>query len=90
MSPIGNILNLVLSLLVLVKYLIIGRCLLSFFPAVNWYQQPFRLIASIVDPIMAPFRGLIPPLGGLDLSPIILFFLLDILEGLLKHNIHAF
>lgn len=63
-------------------YLIIARCLLSFFPAINWSSQPWLAIRGATDPAMAPFRNLIPPIGGLDLSPILLFFLLNILKML--------
>lgn len=63
-------------------YLIIGRCLLSFFPAINWNSQPWLAIRGATDPVMTPFRNIIPPIGGLDLSPILLFFLLNILKSL--------
>ena len=35
------------------------------------------------EPVLAPFRRVIPNLGGLDISPIVAFILLNILEGLL-------
>ncbi len=63
-------------------YLIIARCILSFFPAINWNNQPWLAIRGATDPAMAPFRNIIPPIGGLDLSPILLFFLLNILKML--------
>jgi YggT family protein len=44
-------------------------------------QHPLLLLArQISDPAMAPFRKIIPPLGGLDLSPIFLFLSLSILQ----------
>ena len=35
----------------------------------------------LTEPIMAPFRQLIPPLGMFDLSPIILIFLLHFVQN---------
>ncbi len=35
-----------------------------------------RMLSAVIDPLMRPFRAIIPPLGGLDLSPI--FLLLSI------------
>lgn len=41
------------------------------------------LLHSLADPILKPFRGLIPPLGGFDLSPMIPIILLGALRVLL-------
>ena len=41
-------------------------------------HNPILLVArSISEPIMTPVRRLIPPIGGLDLSPMIMFFFLQ-------------
>jgi YggT family protein len=41
-------------------------------------------LSSITDPYLNVFRGLIPPLGGLDLSALVAFFALQIGGGLLS------
>jgi YggT family protein len=41
------------------------------------------LLHSLADPILQPFRGLIPPLGSFDLSPMIPIILLGALRVLL-------
>lgn len=64
----------------LVSLIIIIRIALSWFPNVNWWQQPFKLIHDITEPVLAPFRKLIPPIGGIDLSPIVLFVVLGFLH----------
>jgi YggT family protein len=46
---------------------IFGFCILSFFPAAR-YDGNFRLLDQFTAPIVRPFRRLVPPLGGLDLS----------------------
>jgi len=43
------------------------------------------LLQQITNPIMSPARKLIPPIGGLDLSPILVILALQILETLLLH-----
>lgn len=40
----------------------------------------FRFIAYYTDPYLNFFRSIIPPLGMLDLSPIVAFFALQIIE----------
>ena len=58
---------------------LVARCLLSFLPNINWFGQPFRALKDITDPILEPFRKIIPPIGGWDLSPIAAFFALQLL-----------
>ncbi len=47
------------------------------------YHPALALIQQIVEPVMAPARKLIPPLGGLDLSPMLVILVLLIIESAL-------
>ena len=49
--------------------------------APNSYNPALRLLHQIIDPVMAPFRKILPPLGVLDLSPIIFFMVLHIIRA---------
>ncbi|MGY4879233.1 YggT family protein [Vreelandella aquamarina] len=40
------------------------------------------LVMQLVEPIMAPVRNVIPPLGMIDLSPIVVFIAINLLDGL--------
>jgi YggT family protein len=40
-----------------------------------------ELVAQITEPVLAPFRRLIPNLGGLDISPIFAFIVLQLLQS---------
>jgi YggT family protein len=42
------------------------------------------LINQIVEPLMKPFRKMLPDMGGLDLSPILVFLVIQVLEVVLK------
>lgn len=64
--PLIQIVNMIFDVLV---WLIIIRCVLSFFSH-NPYQPVIRFIYDVTEPIMAPFRRLIPAAGGIDFSPI--------------------
>jgi YggT family protein len=44
------------------------------------YHPAIQLLHQLTEPIMAPFRKLLPPLGGLDLSPILVFLILNVVE----------
>jgi len=63
--------------------LIIIRILLSWFQTAGWAQQGMAYLSPITDPYLNIFRSFIPPLGGIDLSPILAIFSLQIISGLL-------
>jgi YggT family protein len=54
---------------------------------VSWVLSPYhdirRFLDSLVQPLLGPVRRLIPPVGGLDLSPLVLLITLDIVRRLL-------
>jgi uncharacterized protein YggT (Ycf19 family) len=59
---------------------ITARILLSWFPQAQGIGvlQP---VYAITDPYLNLFRGIIPPVFGLDLSPILAFVLLNVLTS---------
>ncbi|MBR1373208.1 YggT family protein [bacterium] len=71
------------NLFYLYYILIIIRIFLSWIPNTDWEQQPFAWIRSVVDPFLNIFRGIIPPIGMLDISPIVAIILLQILQGII-------
>ena len=49
-------------------------------------QHPaLGLLYQLNEPVMAPFRKVLPPLGGLDLSPILVFIAINVINILLAH-----
>jgi YggT family protein len=63
--------------------LLIIRVLLTWFPTINWYNQPFSALSQITDPYLNLFRSFIPPLGGIDFSPMLAILLLQFLGSLI-------
>ncbi|MCP9880934.1 YggT family protein [Cyanobium sp. Alchichica 3B3-8F6] len=61
------------------------RVLLSWFPNLDWGNPLLSTVSSITDPYLNAFRGLIPPLGGLDLSAILAFLALQLVQSLLQN-----
>ena len=60
--------------------LLIIRILLSWFPNVDWLNPPFSVLSQLTDPYLNVFRSIIPPLGGIVVSPILAFLLLSFLR----------
>lgn len=65
------------------------RILLSWFPNVNWYDPPFSILSQLTDPYLNLFRSFIPPLGGIDFSPIIAIFVLQIAADFLTKLLYG-
>jgi YggT family protein len=74
----GNFIYLLINILVsLLTVLVILKVFLSYF--MDPYH-PIRLwIDRIVEPLLRPIRRIIPPIGMVDISPIILIILLQII-----------
>jgi YggT family protein len=63
--------------------LIIVRLILTWFQTVEWAEKGINFLAPITDPYLNIFRSFIPPLGAIDISPILAIFVLQILGNLL-------
>ena len=65
------------------SFVLIIRVFLTWFPNVDMGNPVLSTVSSITDPYLNAFRGLIPPLGGLDLSAILAFVALSLMRSLL-------
>ncbi len=72
-------------------YLIVmfARIILSWFPVEpgSGIASVYGFLYSITEPVLGPIRRVLPPVGmggmGLDLSPIVVFFGITILQGII-------
>jgi YggT family protein len=75
--------SLLILLLELYTYVIFGAVILSWVPSLR--ENPIgRGIEAVTEPVFAQVRKLLPPLGGMDLSPILVLVTLGILKRLLR------
>jgi YggT family protein len=65
----ATLLDLLRLLLQTYLFSIVLNAILSFVAPGN-YSPAHSLLSAICDPVLNPFRRIIPPLGGLDLSPL--------------------
>ena len=63
------------------------RVLLSWLPNLDWSNPLLSSVSAITDPYLNAFRGLIPPLGGIDLSALVAFIALQLAQSLLGASI---
>ena len=77
---IDNLIFVVNNFFQIFFWLILVRCLLSFIPSIDWYKQPFTAVKDVTDLYLNLFRRIVPPIGGLDFSPIIAVIVLQLLN----------
>ncbi|WP_025731792.1 YggT family protein [Carnimonas nigrificans] len=76
---IAAVAGVILMLLQVYWYALILMVVMSWIAPQDNHPAPM-LIRQLTEPVMAPLRKVIPPLGMLDLSPIIAFLLINFLE----------
>ncbi len=81
---VSEILKVLAQTLSIYSLVLLVRVLLSWFPNLDWSNPVLSTVSSITDPYLNAFRGLIPPLGGLDLSAIVAFIVLNLAQQLLE------
>lgn len=57
-------------------FLIFAYVLMSWFPIRGIGADIYQVIGSLVEPYLAVFRRFIPPMGTLDISPMVAYFVL--------------
>ncbi len=80
--------NFVSVLFQILTFAVFARVLLSWFP-MNPDNPIVVVLNEVTDPILRPLRRVVPPLGMLDLTPIVALVLLQIVRQLLVSALAA-
>jgi YggT family protein len=83
---LGQVIGVLIQTLSIYTLILLVRVLLSWFPNLDWSNPVLSTVSSITDPYLNAFRGLIPPIGGLDLSAILAFLALQLVQTLLEQS----
>jgi YggT family protein len=69
------LINFICPLLNLYVLLLFGRVILSWFPLSpgSALVGVYSFLFNVTEPVLGPLRRVLPPMGGFDLSPIIIF-----------------
>lgn len=91
MNMLAELVGFVIYLLQLLIYLMIAQVILSWlvaFNVVNYQNRFVRTVANaldrILDPLLRPIRRVMPDLGGIDLSPMLLILVIILVQRLLS------
>lgn len=64
-------------------FVLLIRILMSWIPNLDPSNPIVQMLLQVTDPVLEPARRLIPPLGMIDISPIVVFIALSIIRDLL-------
>ena len=84
LNPIAALL---IEILEIYKWIIIAAILVSWLIAFNvinihnnFVRTLLQVLTALTEPVLRPIRRVIPPVGGLDLSPIVVFLIIWFLQ----------
>ena len=68
--------NIICQLLSLYIIVLFGRVILSWFPLSpgSAMASVYSFLYAATEPVLGPVRRMLPPMGGLDLSPLVVTF----------------
>jgi YggT family protein len=85
MSTLVTVINLLTQIITL---LVLAQAVMSYF--VSPYHPVRQTLDSLLEPFYAPIRRLLPPVGMIDFSPLVLIILVQIISRLLVSLLNSF
>jgi YggT family protein len=94
-SAMRALLDVILILLDLYIYIVIAAAVLSWLVAFNVVNPRNQFVAMvgeflyrITDPVLRPIRNMLPNMGGIDISPIVLFLIIILIQRVIVYYIY--
>lgn len=88
------ILQTIALVLELYKWVLIIMIIMSWLFAFNvinsrnqFVAMVWQAVTALTEPVLAPLRRVIPPMGGIDLSPIIVFIAIFFLQNFIAYDL---
>ena len=79
----NSIIHLLATAIQVYSYLLLARIILSWIPNIDRGNAIVQFLYQATEPVLEPVRRNIPPLGMIDISPILVFIGLSIVRSLL-------
>ena len=90
MNTVGAIVSIIIMVLQWIVWLIIAQAILSWLVAFNVINLHNRFVAGlynflnrVTEPLLRPIRKVLPDLGGIDLSPMVLILVIIVIQRML-------
>ncbi len=82
-----ELIRFIATILQVMVFVIFARAIMSFFP-VSPGNQLANILFRITEPILAPFRQIIPRFGMFDLAPLVAIIVLQVVAGVLRSSVN--
>jgi YggT family protein len=86
LSRMIDLASLLLTILNIFTFILIGRALLSWFDP-TFHTPIGKILYDLTEPVIAPIRRVVPPMGMFDMSIIVAFILIIVLRELIASAI---
>ena len=94
-TAMRSILDVILLILQIYVWLLIASAILSWLIAFNVVNTNNQFVATVADflwrvtePVLRPIRNILPNLGGIDISPVILILLIFFIQSVISRYIY--
>jgi YggT family protein len=91
------LLDVVLVVLSLYTWVMIAMIIMSWLIAFNvvntrnqFVNAVWRVLNALTEPVLRPIRRVVPSFSGLDVSPIILFLLILLIERVIRYYVYPY
>jgi YggT family protein len=64
-------------------FVLLIRILITWIPNLDPHNPLVQILFRVTDPVLEPARKIIPPIGMIDISPIVVFIVLGFVQRLL-------
>ena len=78
-----SILVILIWMLQIYQFILLARVLLSWLPNIDHSNPIVQFLYKATEPVLAPIRNALPPMNGLDLSPLVVIIGISLLTRLL-------
>lgn len=79
----GSILGILVWALNIYQFIVLARVLLSWLPEVDYNNPIVKFLYQATEPVLGPIRRALPPMNGLDLSPLVVLIGISVLTRML-------
>jgi YggT family protein len=77
--------QLLANIIEIYTFVLLIRILMSWIPNLDPSNQIVQMIVQVTDPVLEPARRLIPPIGMIDISPIVVFIAFGVIQQMLRN-----
>ena len=76
--------GLIAAALRLYAFVVLARVIFSWLPHEHRRSELYAFVFRATEPVLAPVRKILPPMGGFDFSPLLVVILLDVIARNLR------